>query len=324
MRRISQPRMNAFSVVVGDVFTKPSMQMPFIEDNDVVQQFAATSADPSFGDPVLPGASIGGPHGLCAKAAKGLPNSPREDRVAVVYEIRGCGRLRRGLAELLNDPQCRGIRRDVEVHELPTSVSQNEPHIQHSEANGRDRKEVHRRNGISMIPKEGPPALQLRAPGESLGEVSRDRGEAHRETELLEFRLDFPCSPGILHGEPRNQFLHFGREAWSAGTPLRDPPPINPESLAVPPDHRLRLDDNQGFPPAGPEPMDCNPEGPIELSKPGPVPLGVNSQLLAKGKLHDRLLAAASEEGERRTEQCCDQREQVFHGRGDPAQHRSP
>ena len=61
------------------------MQMPFIEDNDVVQQFAATSADPSFGDPVLPGASIGGPHRLCAKAAKGLPNSPREDRVAVVY-----------------------------------------------------------------------------------------------------------------------------------------------------------------------------------------------------------------------------------------------
>jgi hypothetical protein len=78
--------MNAFSVVVGDVFTKPSMQMPFIEDNDVVQQFAATSADPSFGDPVLSGASIGGPHGLCAKAAKGLPNSPREDRVPVVHE----------------------------------------------------------------------------------------------------------------------------------------------------------------------------------------------------------------------------------------------
>jgi hypothetical protein len=70
VRRISQPRMNAFSVVVGGVCTKPSMQMPFIEDNDVVQQFAATSADPSFGDPVLPGASIGGPHGLCAKAAK--------------------------------------------------------------------------------------------------------------------------------------------------------------------------------------------------------------------------------------------------------------
>ena len=207
VRRISQPRMNAFSVVVGDVFTKPSMQMPFIEDNDVVQQFAATSADPSFGDPVLPGASIGGPHRLCAKAAKGLPNSPREDRVAVVYEIRGCRRLRKGLAELLNDPQRRGIRRDVEVHELPTSVSQKEPHIQHSEANGRDRKEVHRRNSISMIPKEGPPPLQLRAPGESLGEVSRDRGEAHRETELLEFRLDFPCSPGILHGEPMNQFL---------------------------------------------------------------------------------------------------------------------
>jgi hypothetical protein len=42
--------------------------------------------------------------------------------------------------------------------------------------------------------------------------------------------------------------------------------------------------------------------------------LGVNGQLLAKGKLHDRLLAAASEEGERRTEHCCDQSQESYHG----------
>src|SRR5208337_2802179 len=40
VRRISKPRMNAFSVVVGDVFRKPSMQMPFVEHDHVVQEFA--------------------------------------------------------------------------------------------------------------------------------------------------------------------------------------------------------------------------------------------------------------------------------------------
>src|SRR5208283_801455 len=36
-------------------------------------------------------------------------------------------------------------------------------------------------------------------------------------------------------------------------------------------------------------------------------------QLLAEGKLHDRLLATASEEGESRAEQRCHQRQESFH-----------
>ena len=80
--------MNAFSVVVGDVFRKPSMQMPFVEHDHLVQEFASTSTDPSFGDPVLPGASISDPTALCQKS-KGLPNRPREDRIAVVHEYAG-------------------------------------------------------------------------------------------------------------------------------------------------------------------------------------------------------------------------------------------
>jgi len=63
-----------------------------------------------------------------------------------------------------------------------------------------------------------------------------------------------------------------------------------------------------------PEPAECNPEGSIDLSKPGLVPLGVNGQLLAKGKLDERLPTAASEEGEDRAEKCRDQSQESFHG----------
>src|SRR5271157_2569893 len=96
--------MNAFTVVVGDVFAKPAMQMALVEHNHAVQEFAATRADPSFRSPVLPRASIGGPHGLRAESANCVPDGLREDRVSVVHKIHGCGSLGECFAKLLDHP----------------------------------------------------------------------------------------------------------------------------------------------------------------------------------------------------------------------------
>ena len=133
--------------------------MPLVQHDHVIQEFAATSADPPFRDPVLPGASIGGPHGLRAKAANDLSDEVGEDRIKVVHEISGCGGLRESFAELLHDPLRRRVRADVEVNHPSTFVSKDELDVQHSEANGRDSEEGHRRDAVSVIPKEGPPAL---------------------------------------------------------------------------------------------------------------------------------------------------------------------
>jgi len=128
VRRISEPRMNSFSVVVGDVFTKPSMQMPFVEHNHVVEQFAATSADPPFRDPVLPGASIGGPHGLCAKAANCLSDRPGKHTTTCKTRLL---RANSGGLHMRDPPErtcrfCAGIRHDgvwsVEVRTICEAV----------------------------------------------------------------------------------------------------------------------------------------------------------------------------------------------------------
>ena len=67
----------------------------------------------------------------------------------------------------------------------------------------------------------------------------------------------------------------------------------------MPTDHRVRLDDDEDLFPARPEPQECNPEGTIERREPGlRSRLGVGRELLAQGQLDDRLLIAASEEGE--------------------------
>jgi len=60
-------------------------------------------------------------------------------------------------------------------------------------------------------------------------------------------------------------------------------PPKPPESGTMPGNHGLRLDDDQGFGPALPQPAEGNPEQPIEAIQfgPGLLPLE-DGELLAK------------------------------------------
>ena len=67
----------------------------------------------------------------------------------------------------------------------------------------------------------------------------------------------------------------------------------------MPADHGLGFDDDQYFLPATPKPVQCHPEGAVNGCELGPGSrLGVGGELLAQGKLDDRLLPATSEEGQ--------------------------
>jgi len=52
----------AVVVIVIDVTREQPLQMRFADGNHVVQQLATATADPSFGDPILPGTANRGPH----------------------------------------------------------------------------------------------------------------------------------------------------------------------------------------------------------------------------------------------------------------------
>lgn len=51
--------MDAVSVVVVYAFSKKAAQMLLVQNDHVIQQFAASAFDPSFRNPVLPGTSEG-------------------------------------------------------------------------------------------------------------------------------------------------------------------------------------------------------------------------------------------------------------------------
>jgi len=52
---------DSVGVVIIDIFAQQAMQVPFVHDDHVIQHLSASAADPSLGNPVLPGASKGRP-----------------------------------------------------------------------------------------------------------------------------------------------------------------------------------------------------------------------------------------------------------------------
>jgi hypothetical protein len=53
-RRVAKDRMNAFVVVVVDVFVEESLQMPLVDDNHVIEKVALDGARPAFCETILP------------------------------------------------------------------------------------------------------------------------------------------------------------------------------------------------------------------------------------------------------------------------------
>ena len=56
--RLAEAQVRTVVVVVGDVFAQEPTEMSFVEDDDVVEQFAAHAADPALGNAVLPRAPV--------------------------------------------------------------------------------------------------------------------------------------------------------------------------------------------------------------------------------------------------------------------------
>jgi len=135
----------------------------------------------------------------------------REDGIVIEDEKARSRVVWEGLAKLLDDPVRGRVLRDTEVEELTSAVSDHEPDVQEPESDGWNDQEVHRRDPVPVIPKEGAPSLALIAVGISFREISRDRGEANEDSELLELGVNLSSAPAILVGESPNECSRLSR-----------------------------------------------------------------------------------------------------------------
>ena len=86
-RLLPKSQMRAVVVVVEDILLQEATQVSLAERHDVVQQFAAATADPPLAKAIMPGASERCPLRLDAHRLGGTDDQVPEDAVAIMEEI---------------------------------------------------------------------------------------------------------------------------------------------------------------------------------------------------------------------------------------------
>src|ERR1700680_1308467 len=110
--------------------------MAFIHCNDVVQQIAAATLDPSLRDTVLPRAFERGPHEPDLQGSHRCRNLDSILAIPVEDQEPGSRFKWKRFPQLLHDPQARRMLRDIDVENLTMIVTDHEEAVEHAEAEG--------------------------------------------------------------------------------------------------------------------------------------------------------------------------------------------
>jgi hypothetical protein len=183
-----------------------------------------------------------------------------EDPVAVPKQVTRDLLKRKGLPELLRSPLGRWMGGNVEMHDPPSVVSQNQEHVQDLKPDRRHGEEVDRHHGLDVILKKSAPVLRRRLP--PAHDVLAHAGLADVDAEFEQFTVDAGRSPErIVAAHLPNQLADFFRHRWTPGSATTNlPGPEQPKALAVPANDGFRLDDDQGRSPIAPHFAEPRPQ----------------------------------------------------------------
>ena len=159
---LAQRKMGSGSVVIIEVRNKDPSQMPFIQDDHVVQAFAPHAADQAFHIWILPRASWRRDDLFHAhrhhRRAERLPVCA----VAVADQISRRRVPRKGFAQLLCHPIRGRMCGDAEMLDAPPLMTQHDEDEQNGERGRRDHKEIDRNETAHVVVEERPPGLRRR------------------------------------------------------------------------------------------------------------------------------------------------------------------
>src|SRR5262249_20097502 len=142
VRRILVEReMRASPMIVREIPDQDAAEVPFAQDQNVVQTLASDGADEPFGEAVPPRAlrsreDFTDPHALHA-----LLKCVAVDAVAIANEIRWCAVIEKSLHDLLGGPVGGGVLGHVEVDDASAIVNQHYENEEDTQARRGDREE---------------------------------------------------------------------------------------------------------------------------------------------------------------------------------------
>ncbi len=186
---------NAILLIVGDVFADQPPQVAFVERNDMVEKFSATTSHPAFGDAVLPRRGNTRPFRLNARRLQERDDFGVELRISIEDDIAVGDGLGKGFTQLLDDPFGTRMGSDVGVKNLTSTMLDDKEAIEQLECHGRDGEEVKRHDYLALIREESPPTLSGITATADSSQIASNGWFGYNEAELLEFTVDIGSAP---------------------------------------------------------------------------------------------------------------------------------
>ena len=147
------------------------------------------------------------------------------------------------------------------MHQLATSVVDDEEDVKHAERGGGDREEVDRGDDLAVVAEERSPALTRRWIDWTPGHEAGDGALGDDEAEFLDLAVNAWRAPRrILGRHPVNESADLGRCAGASSVAPRLPAPVPTEALAMPADDGLGLHDGERLLPSRPAAAQGKPE----------------------------------------------------------------
>ena len=139
-------------------------KVPLAKHNDMIQAIPPDRTDQSLRISVLPWRSCRRRPITDAHRIKAAGENVAVDRVSVTDDVSRCSFPAISLRDLTRDPFGCWVRSNPETQDLAATVLQYQQSIEQSEGDGRYHEQIHRRDAVSMIMQERPPALGRRPP----------------------------------------------------------------------------------------------------------------------------------------------------------------
>jgi hypothetical protein len=188
-----ESKMRAVVMIVAGVVSEQTLQMAFVNCDDVIQEFPAATAYPTLRNSILPRT----PHRSADRTHLQRSNGCRDLRpilrIPVENEKPGSRFEWKRLSQLLDDPRTRGMLGDVEVQNAPPIMVDDEKTIEHAESDRWGRKEIHCGNRFPVVVQKRKPALGWLGISLRPFHPTGDRSLGELKTEHEELAMDARC-----------------------------------------------------------------------------------------------------------------------------------
>ena len=212
--------------------------MALAKHDDMVKAIPSDRSDEPLRTSVLPGRS------WCDRPISDTHGSQSAEKSMAIGAIPVANDVSRRplppvcLRQLMGNPFGARMRRYAQPQKLATGVLQDQEAVQQPKRDRRDREQIHRCDAVSVIVKEGLPALRRRPP--SPRHVLSDRSLPDIDAKLEQFAVYPGCAPKrICDTHLADEAANVRRCGWPATARSGLPTPIGSEAGAVPAQQRL-------------------------------------------------------------------------------------